>query len=185
MLQILRTAFFDRLMRQTLAKQNRRRQTHTIDSAHSIGILFDATNEKDRNEVLEFANTLKEAHLEKKVRLLGFVDIKNPLGQTLFPQFTQKELRWNGQPSGETVDTFLSEKFDLLLCLNGVDIPPVAWIAAAAPAAMKIGTHTDGPNDFDLMLETPAQKGIQYFVDQLDLYLEKIVPSGYESTAAL
>ena len=156
-------------MRQTLTRQDRQRKTHTIDSAHSIGILFDATDEQDRNAVLEFYNNLKETHLEKKIRLLGFVDIKNPLGQTQFPQFTQKELRWDGKPAGESVETFLSEAFDLLLCPNGTSIRPLSWIAAASKSAMKIGAQTESDNDFDMLLEIPPKKGIPFFFEQLNL----------------
>ena len=182
MLEKLRSAFFRRLLRQTLAAQKRQRKTHTLDSAHSIAILFDATHETDRKNVLDFTTKLKEEQ-RKKVRLLGFVDAKHPLGQTIFPQFTQKELRWNGKPFGKATEDFLDEKYDLLLCLNKTEVPSLHWLACAAQAHMKIGTATTASHDFDLMLETPAEKGVPFFVDQLHLYLEKIVPTKYESTS--
>ena len=181
MLDKLRSAFFRRLLRQTLAAQNRQRKTHTLQSAQSVGVLFDATEEKDRTDVLQFAKRLKEEQ-KKKVRLLGFVDVKQPLGQTLFPQITQKELRWNGKPFGAATETFLSEKYDLLLCLNPTQAPVLQWIAAAAMAATKIGTAVaDTLHDFDIVLETPVEKGVPFFMDQLDHYLDKIVPTKHES----
>jgi len=182
MLDKLRAALFPRLLRQTLATQVRQRKAHTIGSAQSIGILFDASEEADRREVLAFEQTLKEMLPRKKVRLLGFVDSKHPLGQTLFAQFTQKELRWNGKPVGEAVDSFVLEHFDLLLCLNKNQVPGLAWVAASSPASMKIGTPTSWPNDLDMVLETPEDKGIQFFVDQLDHYLNKIIPSEKHAT---
>lgn len=184
MLEAIRAALLRRSLRQLLATQKRRRKTHTLESARSIGILFDATVEKDRLEVLEFAHSLENPL--KKVRLLGFVDIKKiALGQTQFPQFTQKETGWNGIPKSPEVTAFIGEKFDLLLCLNSAQWPLLDWVAASSPAAMKIGTYTEHLNDFDMLLETPAEKGVRFFVDQLDLYLHKIVPSRYESAAAL
>lgn len=183
MFKTLRLYFFRRALRQTLAAQKRQRKTHTIASAQSVGILFDATDEKNRREVLAFAEQLEKQR--KKVRLLGFVDVKKPLGQTRFPQFTQKELRWNGVPHGEAVQAFTSERFDLLLGLNAGQTPALEWIAVAAQAAMKIGTPTFYPNDFDIVLETPAEKGVPYFVNQLDLYLDKIVLSKNEPARAL
>lgn len=184
MLTNLRTALLRRSIRQMLANHLRRRKTHTIQSARSIGILFDATEEKDRKEVLQWAHTLEEDQ-RKKVRLLGFVDSKQPLGQTHFPQFTQKDLRWNGQPTGEGVDKFLNESLDLLLCLNKNQVLSMTWIAIAAKASMKIGTETTAPHDFDLVLETPAAKGVRFFVDQLEFYLGKIVPSKHEPASTL
>ena len=184
MLEIIRAALLRRSLRHLLATQKRRRKTHTLESARSIGILFDGTEEKDRRDVLHFAQGLKNPN--KKIRLLGFVDIKKTaLGQTQFPQFTQKDQRWNGALHSEAVQAFLSEPFDLLLCLNSSRATLVEWVAAASKAAMKIGTYTDQANDFDIMLETPAEKGVPFFTDQLDLYLHKIVPSKYESAAAV
>ncbi len=182
MLEKLRSFFFHRLLRQTLAQQNRKRQAHTLESALSIGILFDATKEPDRLDILKFAGLLKEQQ-RKKVQLLGFVDARHPLGQTKFPQFTQKELRWNGKPFGPTIDTFTEEKYDLLLCLNQAQVPALNWLAISAQAGMKIGTAINGLSDFDMMLETPAEKGVPFFIDQLGLYLDKIIPAKHESTS--
>jgi len=184
MLEKLRTFFLSRQLRRTLTEQNRQRKAHTLQSAHTIGILFDATEEKDRKDVLALAEMMQEGQ-RKKVRLLGFVDDKQPLGQTQFPQFTQKDLKWNGTFVSEAIDTFLADKPDLLLCLNKRQVLPLAWVAAASRAAMKIGTATPPPHDFDMMLETPAEKGIRFFVDQLELYLNKIVPSKHEPASTI
>jgi len=184
MLEKLRTYFLSRQLRRALAEQNRQRKAHTLQSAHTIGILFDATEEKDRKDVLALAELMQEVQ-RKKVRLLGFVDDKQPLGQTQFPQFTPKDIKWNGKFVSTAVDTFLSDKPDLLLCLNKHQVLPLAWVAAASKAAMKIGTTTPPPHDFDMVLETPAEKGIRFFVDQLELYLNKIVPSKHEPASTL
>lgn len=184
MLEKIQDIFFPRLLKSTLENQTRQRKAHTIESAHSIGILFDASEEPTRRDVVEFEQMLKELLPRKTVRILGFVDSKHPLGQTLFPQFTQKELQWNGKPKGEAVANFLAENFDLLLCLNPGEIPALAWIAAASGSSMKIGTPTALPHDFDMVLETPADKGVQFFVDQLDLYLNKIIPTEHYATTS-
>ncbi|MFN0015402.1 MAG: DUF6913 domain-containing protein [Saprospiraceae bacterium] len=184
MLEKLRSFLLQRLTRRTLTAQNRQRKVHTLDSARTIGILFDATDEKDRKDVLALAKSFGEKQ-RKTVYLLGFVDDKQPLAQTEFPQFFQKELRWNGQIVSEAVDKFLANKPDLLLCLNRRQAPPLAWVAAASKAAMKIGTAASAPHDFDMVLETPEDKGIRFFMDQLELYLTKIVPSKHESASAL
>lgn len=183
MLESLRTALLRRSLRHILAAQKRRRHTHTLQTARSIGILFDGTEEKDRREILDFAHSLESP--TKKIRLLGFVDVSHPLGQTLFAQFTQKDLGWMGKPRTEAIDTFVHEPLDVLICLNPRQVELVEWVAAASQAAMKIGTYTDLPNDFDLMLETPAEKGPQYFVSQLEIYLKKIVPTNYASAGAI
>lgn len=166
-----------------MASQQRRRKIHTLKSARSIGILFDATSEKNRKEVLQFAASLEKSG--KKIRLLGFIDGPNPAEQSQFPQFTQKDRHWTGIPKSEALSGFVADSFDVLLCLNPEQVLLLDWAAAAAQAAMKIGTFTEGPNDFDMLLETPVDKGIRFFMDQLDLYLNKIVPSNYEPAATI
>lgn len=50
---------------------------------------------------------------------------------------------------------------------------------------MKVGYATGRPNDLDLQLETPDDKGLPFFIAQLHLYLEKIVLTKNESARAI
>lgn len=175
MLEKIRIAIARKNLRRTLAHSTRRRRTHTLESARTIGILFDATPDRDRREVLEFAKTLEKKG--KKITLLGFIaDAKNP-GTHPFNFFTPKELRWTGTPKSEKALAFSNQKFELLLSFNPAGRLPLDWLAVHSPAAMKIGFVTAMPNDFDMLLEIPADKGLRFFVEQLELYLDKIVLS--------
>lgn len=183
MFERIRNAFARKNLRRALASLNRRRRTHTLESARTIGILFDATPESNRVEVLEFAKNQEKKG--KKVTLLGFVaDAKNP-GEHPFSFFTPKEIRWNGTPNSEKAIAFAQQKFDLLLSFNPAGRLPLDWAAVHSPALMKIGFVTSSPNDFDMLLEIPADKGLRFFVEQLELYLDKIVlTSAHEPATA-
>ncbi len=183
MFEKIRIAIARKNLRHILAHQSRRRRTHTLESARSIGILFDATPDRDRCEVLEFAKSLEKKG--KKITLLGFIaDAKNP-GEHPFDFFTPKQLRWNGTPNSEKAGTFSNQKFDLLLSFNPAGRLPLDWLAVRSPASMKIGFVTTMPNDFDMLLEIPADKGLRFFVEQLELYLDKIVlTSAHEPASA-
>ncbi len=173
MLAQIRAIFFNKALRALLASQHRKRQTHTLDSARHIGILFDASSQTIRQEVGEFAKKLEKAG--KKVRMLGFFNSNNLPEAHTFDAFTLKESNWQGLPKSEKAATFSKEKFDLLLSFNPDETPQLEWLAAASPAAMKIGLATQHPNDFDIQLETPEGKGLHFFAEQLDIYLDKIV----------
>ena len=175
MLEKICSALFKRNLRRALAALQRQRKSHTLESARTIGIIFDATLEKHKTESLEFARTLEKKG--KKVHLLGYVKAKQAPSDLSFDFFYQKELDWIGIPKSEKALAFVKEKQDVLICLNPADEAPLAWLAAHTPAAMKIGFITAYPNDFDMMLEIPAEKGIRYFTEQLHLYLDKIVLS--------
>lgn len=169
----LRALLFKKAI-QALATANRRtRRTHTLASARSIGVLFDATNDKVRREMADFVKKLEKDG--KKVNLLGFFNSKQAPTDTSFDVFFLKEINWKGQPKSVKSDSFSAEKFDLLLSYNPDACPALDWVAVASQAAMKIGLATRQPNDFDIQLETPEEKGLSFFTEQLHLYLDKIV----------
>jgi hypothetical protein len=173
MLAPLRALLFKKALRELLATQKRTRQVHTLDSARSVGLLFDATTDNARRESLEFARSLEKQG--KKVGVLGFFNTKPGTETPDFDAFYAKETGWTGKPNSEKAAKFAREKFDLLLTLNPDEHPPLEWLAAQSQAAFKIGFATHRPNDFDIQLETPEGKGIRYFTEQLALYLGKIV----------
>jgi hypothetical protein len=173
MLAPLRALLFKKALRELLTSQKRTRQVHTLDSARTVGVLFDATSETARKESLEFVRSLEKQG--KKVSALGFFNDKKAPENQAFDSFFLKETSWLGQPKSEKALGFSNEKFDLLLTLNPDEHPPLEWLAAKSQAAFKIGFATSRPNDFDIQLETPEGKGIRYFTEQLALYLGKIV----------
>lgn len=183
MLESVRIALYKKSLRKVLAEQKRRRQAHNFESAKTIGILFDATSEKARHEVMEYARQLVEKR--KSVRLFGYFKTKQPPEGHAFNFFFQKETTWAGVPKSEKALAFAKEKFDLLIYLDPEECQPLEWLAAASQAAMKVGFATDRPNDFDLLLETPGDKGLHFFIEQLHLYLGKIVLTKNESARAI
>ncbi|MEO6038445.1 MAG: hypothetical protein ABIQ93_08530 [Saprospiraceae bacterium] len=183
MLERIRFAFFKRALRRALAEGKRLRRIHTLESARTIGLLFDATAEPHRREVMTFAKELEKNG--KKMRLLGYIKTKQPPGQQPFDFFFQKETTWTGQPKSEKANAFIREKFDLLICLDPADERPLEWLCLVSPAAMKIGLATQRPHDLDMQLEIPANKGYAYFAEQLHLYLDKIVLTTNEPARAI
>jgi hypothetical protein len=173
MLEKIRSALFKKYLRRSLATHKRQRKSHTLESARTVAIVFDATNEKHKEETLEFVRNLEKKG--KKVHILGYVKVKQAPTGLPFDFFFQKELDWFERPKSEKALAFVKEKTDLLICLNPDDQAPLAWLAAHSQAAMKIGFITEYPNDFDMILEIPAEKGIRYFTEQLHVYLDKIV----------
>jgi hypothetical protein len=172
--QSIRLRFFRKKLLRELADLQRPHQIHTIWSARSMSILFDATPEADRREVLDFARSLEKDG--RKVRLLAYWhDKKSPLEPVSFDSFNRKNTTWLGLPKTEKADAFAREKTDLLLLFDGAGRLPLEWIAARSQACMKIGPLTENPNDFDIMLETPPGSDARFFLKQLDIYLDKIL----------
>lgn len=172
MLENLRILFFRQALKQMMSALKRRRQTHTLQSARTIGILFDAGNPAYRQEVLSIAESLRKQG--KNLDMLGFFNLKQLPENLAFEAFSLKECAWNKAPKTPLAQTFATQAFDLLLYLNPDNQLPLQWIAIQSSAAMKIGTPAPEPNDLDMQLEIPADKGPVYFLEQLNHYLEKL-----------
>jgi hypothetical protein len=175
MLAPIRAVLFKKALRDLLNANKRQRQVHTLDSARSVGLLFDATEGTARKESLEFAQALEKQG--KKVSLLGYFDTKQVPAPMDFDYFFAKETAWTGKPDSSKASAFAQQKFDLLFVLNPRELPPLGWLAAQSQAAFKVGFASSLPNDLDVQLETPEGRGIRYFTEQLALYLGKIVLS--------
>lgn len=172
-------AFIDTIKGKLYQRQLKRMaesKTHVscnFDSAKSIGIIFDANNETEREVVLNYKSHLQREH-HKKVRLLGYKDVKELSGEEPFPCFCNKDLNWNQAPKREDVLQFIAEPFDLLLALHMDDCVPLEFIAATAAAKFRIGHYREEKADcYDLMLYGKS-KTLRAFIRQTESYLEKI-----------
>jgi hypothetical protein len=172
-LENLRIRSFKKQLLKNLTQQNRQRKISTVWSAHSIGILFDCTENAKSLEVLDFANALEREG--KKVSLLAYNHVKKATESKPYPTFNRADTKWSGDLKPNIAKDFIQRRFDLLLVINLDKRRPIEWISAASQAAMKVGSASIIPNDLDIMLETPTEKSITFFLEQLDLYLDKIV----------
>jgi hypothetical protein len=174
MFESLRTSLARRAIRHWLSTAQRKRAVHNLNTAKTVGILFEASNEKIRKEATEWAEQLTKQG--KKVKLLGFFNTpKPPVEAPAYDSFFAKETGFNYQPSAAKVKTFIQESFDILLDLNFTELPALAWAAAQSKAAMKIGRTSNWPCDHDLQLDLPAERGIKQFATQLQPYLDTLV----------
>lgn len=173
MFESIRTRMAYDAIRKWLAAHTRTRKTYTLETASTVAVIFDATIEKTRNESLAWIKTLQKSG--KKVQVLGFFNEKKPpVPIPEFDFFTAKETSWTFVPNGEKATAFIAAKSDLLLCVNPGELPAISWVAAKCTTSMKIGMATRHHNDYDLQIDTPIEKGVHFFAEQLHFYLGKI-----------
>ncbi len=174
--------FFQKHLRKKLKTQNRRRITNNFWTARNIAIIFDADHESDRNELLDFGKALEKDG--RKINVLGYFHQKKLEFTPKFDFFTKKMVNLNGEIKDKTNLKFGNEKLDLLLVFNPNARWPLENLAVSLNAATKIGNHTPHPNDFDMMLELPKDSSAKFFLEQLDIYLDKIIVPANESVFA-
>ena len=156
---------------------NRNRAIYNLEDAKTFGILFDSSNMEDIELVKKYVTYLKEMH--KKVKVIGYYSTE------IIPEFTyskleydffsRKELNWYFKPSGNFVEDFIAEEFDVLLDLNVYDQMPLKYISSLSKAKFKVGKFSMEKNNiFDMMIEKEDSKGFKYFLRQVDTYMTMI-----------
>lgn len=143
-----------------------------IQSAKSVGILFDATALDRRQAVLQYADQLKKQR--KKVTLLGYFDVKQSQGASHdFKFFDKKQINWLQMPKGENVDFFLQQNFDIFVFLNPTTTNYSEYIAALAKAHLKVGPISTEIDAYDLMLNVKNKASIKDFIQHMEAILKK------------
>src|SRR4051812_36771824 len=104
-----------------IKKINRRPEIVSFEDANSIGVLYDATDERNSESVKNYVKSIR-SNFKKDILAMGYVD-KKVLPQSQFAQFgldffTRKDLNFKMIPSNPVINNFIKEKFDILINLN-------------------------------------------------------------------
>lgn len=144
-----------------------------VDAA-GIGIVFDATDSEDFEKIKGFIRDLKT--LSRKVQAVGFVDNK-VTPSYLYPKsdidlFNRKELIWGFKPASPYIQTFLKEKWGLLIDVNMRERVPLFYLSAASAATCKIGRLTDfNLLDHEILISLRPEEGLDFYLKQVMRYM--------------
>lgn len=158
----------------------RTREVHSmgLDKARSIGIIFNAKDERTFKLIREFANKLRGGGL-RTVKALGFVpkaEVASFLQSSQdFDFFTREDFNWYYKPQGRKVVGFISEEFDILIDLRITKFIPLLFIIGLSRAKFKVGRFGKGFQDFyDLMIDVDSSADLAYFIEQVQRYLNML-----------
>ena len=170
----IRNFFYWRFLKRRIAnktKKNVSGKKVNLESAHKIGILFDATDLNNRKTILDYVETLKDRR--KAVKLLGFFDNRLKDNNFTFRHFNRDNIDWTMRPKGDQIEDFISQNYDLLININPTSTKATEYITALANAELKVGPLTDNNYCYDLMLDTENNIEIQQFIKQIEARPEK------------
>ncbi|MGL4596415.1 MAG: DUF6913 domain-containing protein [Bacteroidia bacterium] len=164
-------------LRQELATDSRRKQMLNLEDAKTVGIIFEYTSAEEFELLRKYVNYLRE--MKKRVHAIGLFTTKElpqfNYSKVDFDFFGKKATNWIGKPADTTVQAFIDEERDILIDLNLNNQFALHYIAAHAQAGFKIGRFVeDDDHVHDLLLDCPPEKGLKYFLRQVDTYLLKI-----------
>jgi hypothetical protein len=143
----------------------------SLQEASSIGILFDAQEQKDRDAVLAFHEQLKEQ--QKDVQLLGFVKKRDLQVVYHFPYLTPRDVTWYGKPKGGTAGYFIKYPFNLLINLCTHELLPFEYISSVSRAKFRIGALGKGSMEhYDYLIGGVEEEEQQRMIDNIERYLK-------------
>ncbi|MCK4662259.1 MAG: hypothetical protein KAT68_05300 [Bacteroidales bacterium] len=164
------------VLKKKLKKHFRNRQSFNLDTAKSIGIIFNISNEKYYPQVKELVNTLSKKDIE--ILALGYSPSKDVPDKYLFKQkikfFSNKDLNWINFPISNIINQFINKDYDIMIDLSMEKFFPVDYIMAISNAKFKVGKFTEKNNYCDFMIDIKKNDNIEYLSEQIIHYLSNI-----------
>jgi hypothetical protein len=148
-----------------------------FNEVKSVGIVFSADSASQIETVRKYMDAL--GNKGKQVKAICFYKTKQlPVlsSSNLLIDFVMpKEVNFMGVPSPSFVDGFIENEFDLLIDLDSNEIFPVEYVCAMSKAFFKVGRHSENNESiFDLMIKIDKDKDLDYFLEQINVYLKMI-----------
>lgn len=158
-------------------KLSRVRKPLNLDNARYIALLYHIEDEACYKKIEEFVKILNERNI--KVKVACYTELKIIphyfIPKLLQDVLTSKDINWYHFPVKPFVKDFLLEEFDLLIDLSLKEFIPLLYLAANTNASLKIGRFDESHQHYyDLMINLPPDATLEYFIEQVMHYLNKI-----------
>ena len=159
-----------------LIKNNRIKEVCNLANASSVGILYDATSEKQVRTIQPFVSYFFD--LKKEVKALGFVDA-NELSYCHTPKlqydfFYKKDLNWYYKPENYIINNFIKKEYDILINLCDSGVIPIKYLVASSIARFKIGIYEENYEIYDLMISLKEDSSTQRLMHEIKHYINLI-----------
>ena len=143
------------------------------NEAQKVGVLYNASDPAEVALVSKYMHGLQQKG--KHVKGLAYIPDHKQAAEVTADHFTDKNVNWLFVPSGMDVESFMKERFDLLVNLYTRPCLPLEYIAALSEARYKVGRYIeDKTYCFDLMVYLDEQKGLGNMIKEVDHLLTEI-----------
>ena len=164
------------VFKRELKINKRRKEVCNLESAKSIGILYDASSEEQINLVQPFVSFFFD--LKKDVKALGFVNAKElsycHVPKLQYDFFYKKDLNWYYKPQNYIIDNFIKKEHDILINLTDSSVIPIKYLVASSLAHFKIGIYEENYEIYDLMISLTDDRSQQKLMNEIKHYINLI-----------
>ncbi|MFI5149583.1 MAG: DUF6913 domain-containing protein [Bacteroidia bacterium] len=164
-------------LKQEMGGLSRNREMVSLADAKTIGIVFEASDKEEFELVKKYVLYLREQ--KKKVKAIGYFSGGETPAFTFskleYDFFSKKDLNWYFKPNDKFVRNFIQEEYDILIDLNIHGHFAMKYVSGTSKARFKVGQHRkEDETIFDLMIEGTEDKGLKFYLRQVDIYLQML-----------
>lgn len=187
LIQQIRTSAGNYFLKKGISNLNRSKKLVNINSAGSIGILFELTEESVYYAIQKYFQKFQEKKV--KVKALGYASNKLVTNHFLpvlsFDFFDGKQMSWLNIPKSQCVQDFIDTDFDICINIAAESVFPLKYISGISKARLKVGAYNrEMPSEqykelsliYDIMLLTEENHDEIKFLDNIHDYLNMLNP---------
>jgi len=169
----MKDAVYKKSLNDLLKNKNNSSKTEIfINPSKSFVILFDGTNDKDRDIIIKFSQKLKSK--SKVVKLLSYIDSKGELMDFGMAVYNNKSINLFDFPKKHILELVDSENFDILFNLNVNDHKHLHVLACKTNARFKLSLPSKYPHNFTMILNTKEKDNMEKIIFEIDNCLKKL-----------
>lgn len=149
------------------------RKAVSFQSAKSIGVLINSPSLDYATDLNQFIQAFEKDG--KKVKVICNAENQNQMYRFRFlPLDTKTDIGWKGEFVTEDIKNFIKTDFDYLYSINISPFLPFETILAKSHAKCRVGSNSDNPNLFELMIKLGPDEGFDSLIKRMKNYTEKI-----------
>jgi hypothetical protein len=165
----------------------RNKKLVNINSAGSLGILFELTEESVYYSIQKYLQKFQEKKI--KVKALGYASNKMVTNHFLpvlsFDFFNNKQMNYFYIPKAQCVQDFIDTDFDICINIASEKIFPLKYIAGMSKSRLKVGAYNNEmpvkqykelSSIYDIMLLAGEHHEQISFLDNIHEYLTMLNP---------
>jgi len=164
------------LLKKRLEKQDRKVVFRNLNKIKTAGIIFEALPNENIALVKHFISELKKYGIDAKGMGYAHEHRKHLdlIGGSTINYVCKDDFSFFYKPKDESIDDFVSRKFDLLIVYCENDHFPLRYMSSLSAAELKAGEQGVCDDIMDFMIHLPQGKGLPELQEQLIKYLTMI-----------
>jgi len=156
-----------------MKQKKRERAFHNLESATSVGVIFDATRQETYTTSKQFIENLRNQNIDA----VGIGYVKSIEALSYFPYhkgidfFSISNKNWYLKPLNSNVESFSEKPLDMLIDLTMEEHLQLKYIVGLSNAKFKVGRGSINDRFYDFALDITEDAKLDYYLKQIKHYL--------------